>query len=122
MDAAVSEADVKGIVEALVREAKTGNVEAIREFFDRSIGKPQREVRALVGCDVGVAPGTLAELAAAHSQLIASAGRGEISTEDAKLMSDMLGNALRVAELAELEQRIKALEALQRQQAEEDPL
>ncbi len=34
----VTPEDVREVVEALVREAKTGNVQAMREFFSRALG------------------------------------------------------------------------------------
>ena len=33
--------DIRAVVEALVTEAKAGNVSAMREFFNRVLGQPQ---------------------------------------------------------------------------------
>lgn len=37
---AIGPADVKAIADALVAEAKCGNVPAIKEVFDRTLGRP----------------------------------------------------------------------------------
>ena len=38
---AVTPEDIRAVVEALVTEAKAGNVSAMREFFNRVLGQPQ---------------------------------------------------------------------------------
>ena len=38
---AVSEEDLRAVVQALVTEAKAGNVQAAREVLDRTLGKPE---------------------------------------------------------------------------------
>ena len=38
---AVTPADIRAVLEALVTEAKAGNVQAMREFFNRVLGQPQ---------------------------------------------------------------------------------
>ncbi|MDA1052329.1 MAG: hypothetical protein O3C40_17870 [Planctomycetota bacterium] len=42
--ASVTPADLRGAVKALIRKAKTGDVPAIRELLDRTLGKPASSV------------------------------------------------------------------------------
>jgi hypothetical protein len=37
----MTEEDIRAVARALVERAKTGDVAAVREVFDRTIGKPQ---------------------------------------------------------------------------------
>lgn len=37
----VSEEDVRAVVEALLREAKAGNVQAVKELLERTLGRPE---------------------------------------------------------------------------------
>lgn len=40
MFAAVTPADLKAVIETLIREARGGNIPAIRELLERTLGKP----------------------------------------------------------------------------------
>src|SRR5258708_1902996 len=37
---AVTDDDVRKVIKALVKEAKAGNIPAVKELFDRTLGKP----------------------------------------------------------------------------------
>lgn len=112
LDKVCTEDRMERAIERLCVMAEAGDIDAIKELLDRGLGRPHKEPRAVHGFMLEHQPKCTADLVAAYGQLVQATTRGEVSTDDAKVLGDLLGGALKVAELAELEQRIKALEAL----------
>jgi hypothetical protein len=65
---AVTPEDIRAVAHALVRRAKMGEVQAIRELFDRLLGKPQQGGD---GDEATAAPVISPEIAARAREIIA---------------------------------------------------
>ena len=48
---ALTPAELKKVFQALIKKAKEGNVQAIKEVLDRAIGKPVQQVNANINAD-----------------------------------------------------------------------
>jgi len=98
--------DIKAIVEKVKDEAKAGNMVAARLVLERIA--PVRRGRA-IAIDLPRID-TPADLAVAHSAVIAAVAAGDLTPEEGQSMSDILEGKRRAIEITELEARIAALE------------
>ena len=102
------EGDIPGIVQAMVAAAKSGDTAAAKLLLDRAIPalKPM-DTPVILPMD-----GTLAEAGAA---ILEAVGAGQITPDQAGKLLQGLGALARVEEVAELKDRMAALERVLQQ-------
>jgi hypothetical protein len=99
-------ADAPDIVQALINQAKAGDVQAARVLLDRIVPTLKAEAQAV---EVrGLASGSLAERA--RAALNAAAG-GRLAPDTAAGLVSAVGTLARVVEVDELAARVTALES-----------
>ena len=98
--------DAEAVVEAVMDAAKSGDIPAARLVLDRVC--PPRKGRA-VTIDLPVAEKP-EDLVAGQTALVAAMAAGELTPEEAVLLSDVLENRRRSMESLQLEQRIAEME------------
>ena len=105
---AVTPEDMRAVVQALVGQAKDGDVAAIRELFDRIGGKAlvQEERVQLELPSVHEA----ADLLKVSEALLQAVARGDVSLDHATRLAGVLEAHRRMVETEELAARIAALE------------
>lgn len=99
------EAEAGEIIEALIAQAKGGDVTAARILLDRVL--PSLKAEAALVTIPGMEAGSLSERAQAALE---AAAKGEVAPDTAAALVGAVGNLARIIETSELEQRITALE------------
>lgn len=97
--------DVPDIIAKLVDLAKGGDVSAARLLLDRVVPALRPESQPVE--IIGLASGSLTERAEAA---IAAAGRGEVPADLAAQLVTAVGGLARITEIAELRDRLEAIE------------
>ena len=96
--------ELPGILESLIRQAKGGDVAAIRVILDRVI-PPLKAVEAPLSLELPEGG-----YATQGRAIVASAASGEVSAQEAAQLVAAIANLARVEALDELVRRVEALE------------
>ena len=106
---AVSPDDLRELVTRTVEAAKGGDMVAARLVFDRLLGPP-RPSTPLPAIELPTG-GTFEDYAEGQARILAAVASGDVDAEQATALSSMLGRLRQARESAELESRIRDLEA-----------
>lgn len=103
---AIGQDAAEGILRAVIREAKAGDMRAAEIILARIWPPPRgRRVR------LALPPiNSAADLVQALGQVIAAAAAGEITPDEANTIAALMETTRRAIELGEIEDRLKALE------------
>jgi hypothetical protein len=112
--AAVSEEDIQEIFEDLAGRSKNGDLEAIKVLLPYVLGKP-KTMEESIAFTVGKFQ-TAADLVPVANNILEAISGGELTTDAAVKVVQILEVARRTIETAALEERIGALEKVSRLQ------
>lgn len=102
--------DIDGILAAMVKEAKDGNVGAARLLIERIFPPAKERLLSLPGMPVITDAASVAE---AQGWVVQSIAAGELTPGEGNTLAAVIESRRRALETLELEQRIAAVEAEQ---------
>lgn len=98
--------DAEAIVRAVLSAAQQGDMTAARMVLDRIV-PPAKERPLTVELP---SLDSLEDVAAAHARIVAAVAAGELLPSEGQALAALLESRMRVAEVADLERRLAALE------------
>ncbi len=111
INAAIKPGDLKQVIRKLILLAKRGDMAAIKELLDRTVGKPKMTQKEPDSLGINFpALVTAADTVEATNEILRAVGNGEVSPGDAARMAAIVELGRRTLETHDLTQRLEALE------------
>ena len=110
INTAVTPAELKKVIAVLLRKAKQGDLMAVRELLDRTVGKATQAPQTADGLDFEMPQlATTKDTVKASNAILQGLSQGRLTPEDAYRLSQIVELARRTLETQDLAEQVERL-------------